>query len=397
MATLPTQTFTQLVRGQVSAIQGAASGLVDFTVGSILRAVVESVSQVVLWLQGLIIALLTTTRFATSVGPDADSWAADFDFVREGAASASTQEIFGRFSTTLQGVVGIGATVETSDGSQQYVVVIDAANPSYSAALGGYVLGPGAATITCPIQASVAGSAANAAPGAINTITSSIPGIDYCANVDAVTNGQDAESDAAFKRRFVAYINSLSKAIRLAIEVAVEGVALNASCSVIENYGYAGNGQPGFFTVVVNDGTGQPTDAFMSACAEAIEATRGLCIQYGVFAPILIATTVTLSAQIATGYSQSAVIAAVSDAITNYIGQLALGETLAWSRIVQLAMNASPGVVEVSNVRLSGGQADVVASPMQLVQCAGVQVQIQSAAAPTFLIGSSVLGSSDEI
>ena len=42
-----TQDFTTLVRNQVTAIQGAASGLVDLTVGSILRAVVEAVEALV--------------------------------------------------------------------------------------------------------------------------------------------------------------------------------------------------------------------------------------------------------------------------------------------------------------------------------------------------------------
>ncbi|HKT53507.1 MAG TPA: baseplate J/gp47 family protein, partial [Caulobacteraceae bacterium] len=366
MAALPTQTFTQLVRGQVAAIQGAASGLIDFTVGSILRAIVESCSQVVLWLQGLVISLLATTRFATSVGPDADSWAADFDFSREDAAAATTQETFGRFSPTLQGVVSIGATVETQDGSQQYVVIADASNPNYSAALGGYVLAPGVATVSCPIQASVAGAAANAAPGAINTITSAIPGIDYCTNAEAATNGADQESDAAFRARFVKWINSLSRAIKVAVEVAAQSIGLNIVCRVIENYAYDGTWQPGYFQVIVDDGSGDPPASTLTLAAQAVEGVRGLCVTYGIFAPVVLPATVTFSIGVATGYSPSAMIAAAQNAVASYMDGLQLGDAMPWSRIVQVVLNASPGVSEVSNLRINGGQTDLAASDQQV-------------------------------
>ena len=46
--------FATLVSDQVTAIQGASSKLVDLTVGSILRAVVEANAAVVLWLQGIV-------------------------------------------------------------------------------------------------------------------------------------------------------------------------------------------------------------------------------------------------------------------------------------------------------------------------------------------------------
>ena len=66
MPAVPTRTFLDLVRGQVAAIQGAAAGLVDFTTGSILRAVVEANAAVILWLQGLALTILNTTRASSS-------------------------------------------------------------------------------------------------------------------------------------------------------------------------------------------------------------------------------------------------------------------------------------------------------------------------------------------
>lgn len=42
MVSLNIKDFTTLVRDQVTAIQGRAAGLVDFTIGSLLRAITES-------------------------------------------------------------------------------------------------------------------------------------------------------------------------------------------------------------------------------------------------------------------------------------------------------------------------------------------------------------------
>jgi lysozyme len=53
--------------------------------------------------------------------------------------------------------------------------------------------------------------------GQINTITQALTGIDTVTNVTGFLNGSDAESDAALRTRFIAYVASLSKATKNAI------------------------------------------------------------------------------------------------------------------------------------------------------------------------------------
>ena len=113
MANLTTKTFAQLVSDQVTAIQGAARTLIDFTIGSILRSIVESNSAVALWVQGLILQLLATTRAATSAGTDLDSWAADFNFYRLVAVAASGQVVFSRFTATQAAFIPVGTQIQT--------------------------------------------------------------------------------------------------------------------------------------------------------------------------------------------------------------------------------------------------------------------------------------------
>ena len=88
MATLETKDFDTLVEEQAAIVQGSSSrALLDFSIGSILRAIVEAYAAVAMWLQGLILSVLSLTRAATSSGSDLDSWMADFGLTRLAAAS----------------------------------------------------------------------------------------------------------------------------------------------------------------------------------------------------------------------------------------------------------------------------------------------------------------------
>jgi hypothetical protein len=76
----------------------------------------------------------------------------------------------------------------------------------------------------------------------------------------------------------------------------------------------------------------------------------------------------------AAGYTHSAVTAIVQAALQNYINTLPLGTSLAYSRLAQVAYDASPGVTNVTAVTLNGGTSDVVATNQQVVKASTVTV-----------------------
>ena len=79
---LSLQNFSTLAEGMAASVQGAATTLLDLTVGSVLRAILEANAAMALWMQWLIVQTLSTTRLATSSGADCDSFGADFGFER---------------------------------------------------------------------------------------------------------------------------------------------------------------------------------------------------------------------------------------------------------------------------------------------------------------------------
>jgi len=74
LATLNLKSLSTLVSNQVAAIQAASTTLIDFSVGSVLLAVVESGAGVSMWLQALIANVLAVGLLATSFGSDVDSF-----------------------------------------------------------------------------------------------------------------------------------------------------------------------------------------------------------------------------------------------------------------------------------------------------------------------------------
>ena len=173
---LPLQDFTALVRTQAAAVQGAARELIDLSVGSVLRAVLEANASVGLWVQWLIVEVLATTRAATSAGLDLDSWVADFGLARLPGIPAIGLATFSRATTGLSSVVPVGALVKTGTGTDAltFAVTADAGNPAWTGA--GYSLPANQLAVVAPVTALAAGRAGNVRAAEMRLLASAIPG-----------------------------------------------------------------------------------------------------------------------------------------------------------------------------------------------------------------------------
>jgi len=371
---LNTLDFTTLVRNQVAAIQGKASQLIGFSVGSVLRAMVETNAAVVLWLQSLILQVLTTTRAATSIGADLDSFVNDYGMTRLPAIAAIGTVAFSRFTATQQATVPIGAQVQTADGSQVFSVIADSAQSAYNSTLNAYVAAGGIASINVTVQAILPGSGGNAGIGAISQLASSIPGIDTVTNATAFSNGVDAETDIALRARFVAFLGSLSKATKTAIGNAVLGVQAGLTYALVENQDFNGTPDNGYFYVIVDDGSGNPPSPLLSTVSNAVDAARPVGTRFNVFGPTRVNVTVIATIATSAGFTHATVVSLVTTAITNYINSLTMGQALSYTRLAQIAFDASPGVTNVTGLQINGGNADITATAQQVLRAGTVTI-----------------------
>jgi len=122
---LSIKTFTQYVRDMSAAVQAATVQVLDLSIGSVLRAILEANASVALWLQVLIVDVMDASRAATARGVDLDSWVGDFSLQRLAATPAVGLAAFSRFSALGTAVVPVGTTIRTTDGGVSFKVVQD--------------------------------------------------------------------------------------------------------------------------------------------------------------------------------------------------------------------------------------------------------------------------------
>lgn len=374
MASLSLQNFSTMVEGMAAAVQGSSKKLLNLTVGSVLRAVLESTASLGLWLQYLILQVLQATRLSTSTGTDVDSFVNDFGLTRLPAVSATGTVTVSRLTVGQAAFMPIGATMMTADQTQSFAVTTDATNPAYVAApVAGYTIGPLVAALTVPVQAVTPGSGGNVLAQTIALISSALPGVDTVTNAAAFTNGADAETDEALKTRFQSYLSTLSKATLGAVGQAVEGVASNLTYALVPNQLPNGASLPGSFVVVVDDGSGDTAAETISLVANAVDAVRALSVTAYVQAASLLAAQISLTITVSSGPKATAQ-AAVNAALAAFVNALPVGVALPYLRLAQVAFDAAPAVSGVSALLLNGGTSDLTPSCFQVVRARAVVV-----------------------
>jgi hypothetical protein len=359
--------FTQLVQDAVAAVQAAAPQLVDLTVGSALRAVLEASASTGLWMQWLILQVLRTTRLATSSGVDVDSWLADFTLARLPATAAAGGVTFSRFSFTLAALVPLGANVKTSDGLRTYTVVTDTTNPAWNGSTG-YTLGAGVPSVTCAVQDVTTdasgnpsvGSAGNVVANTITLLASAIPGVDTVANAAGFISGVDAESDAAGRARFANFIQTRSRATPAAVSAAIAGVQQGLNWTIQENVAPNGAVWMGNFVVTVDDGSGAPPSSLLTSISLAIAAVRPIGSTWSVQGPVDTLATISLSITTFPAGNKPALLGTVENALLAFINSMPVGMELDYSRVSYVAFAADPSITDVHNVIVNGATADLV-------------------------------------
>ncbi|WP_036292071.1 baseplate J/gp47 family protein [Methylosinus sp. PW1] len=366
------KTFDQIVSDQAAAAQASAGKLLDFSVGSILRAFAESIAGIALWLQAQISKLLLTTRAATSTSTDLDTWMADFDLTRIPGVAATGIVTFTRFSAgASQPVVPVGTVVQTSDGSLRFTVVADTTNANWSATLGGFLFPVNVGSIDVPVAAADVGTSYNVVAGAISQVATAVSGVDQVVNVNAFANGANAESDDAFRTRFQGYILGLSRGDLYGLSAAIAAIGVSVQYAPVENYSVDGVWSPGFFYVVADDGTGAPSSEFLGRIATAVDSVRPMTVRFTVVAPTVQAAVVNLNIGVLSGYDAPTVRAAVADAVSANINALGLGKGLEFGLLYAWAL-AIPGVSYAHGVTLNGLDGDaasIAASPKVTIKC----------------------------
>jgi hypothetical protein len=364
---LNVQTSTQITNQQAASVQAANPSISNLAVGSPIRAILQGVTSVALWLQAMALQVLSATRLTTSSGSDVDSFIGQFELTRLPAVAATGQVTFSRYSTNASALLMPNTQVATFDLSQSYYVPVDVTNAAWNAAQGGFLVAVGVANLTVTVVAVTAGSAGNVLANTVGLIQGSGAPFDTVTNNSPIVSGADAETDTACKNQFSAYVNTRSLSTVSAIEYAATSVQSGLTANVQE---YLGN-----VIVTVDDGSGNPPASLISEVYAAVQATRGAGIYATVLPPTVIYANVVMALTVSSGYIDSQIAPLVQTAIVNFISALPVGAPMPFSILSKLAYDASPAIINVTSIFLNASQNDIATSPTQVVRVGSIIIE----------------------
>jgi len=217
--------------------------------------------------------LLQLASIDSAAGDDLDAKAQDIQpgtIRRILSAKAVDTVVFTRRGTTGNLTIPAGTKVKTSGGilfSTTAAGTITATSPEQVSGNG-----VGRDSNQVPVIADVAGAAGNVVAGTITGFAAKPAGIDSVVNLTDATQGRDKETDPAFRARIKAYVASLARCNRSALENQLINVqdpdsgATILFAKVVEDLLLRGN-----VTVYIDDGTG--TAESVERTAEALPGT----------------------------------------------------------------------------------------------------------------------------
>lgn len=323
-----------------------------------------------------------------ATGSDLDERAKDIvpgTLPRRGAVKATGTVVFSRPGTTGTVAIPSGTVIAASDAQGQIKFQTTAA---------GSILAGNTDSAAVAIIALEAGSRGNVASGAINQFVSRIAGVPTVSNGNALTTGQDRESDASFRARLKAFVQGLSRATVNALESAASNVILADGRRVI----FANVKEPaipnGSIDLYIDDGAGtsETFDSTFIGSPEVIVsgAAGGEVEAYTTQKPIRDDGSFVLELDTGSGYSTlTRNTDYVLDAAQGKVVFLAGGVTggsLSAGDDVRATYRYYTGLIQETQKVIDGDPLDPLVYPG--VRAAGIQVLVK---APS-LISQSLTG-----
>jgi uncharacterized phage protein gp47/JayE len=362
--------FPRLSRDTLGAIRvrmGASANLglapsdprfLEATTGSIWGDLASPTALENVEFRALLEEYVRAANPSTTFGPHLDGWAESFGLERRDAArSAGVLRWTGNPGVTIQPGTTV-TTVAPADGSEAVAFQTVAAITLPAGAAGTQVTADVLATAVEP------GSVGNVGPGLVIVPSVMPPGIVSVINPAAMTGGDDIESDARLH-------------VRLLLELAGDHGAGTAADYV--RWALAIPGVGSAYVVVAGDGPGtvvlylldaanlpvqQPTiDAVQAALDPEPGKAKGKApvnANLRVTTPASDGVTVNALLVLADGWSIDGangtrpVRAAVRTALDRFWATLTVGDDVRYAKVLGAVVNASDGIVDVSELLIDG-------------------------------------------
>jgi len=272
--------------------------------------------------------------FDTATGADLDALVADrTGLTRNAASNAVGAVVFSRTQTIGEVVIPLGTRVSATDADgAEYIFETTAAAVFVS----------GAATVSVPVEAQVAGPESNVAASEIDTLLDALSDPDVTVENTARTAGGDvAETDERLRARVRRYYTSLRRGTVAALEAGALTVPGVNFATVDESNAAPEDG--GYVNVFVGDPDANANAELVALVETELENWRaaGIAVQVEAMVRQEISLDFTLRVKSLIGVSTTALESNVRAAVIAYGETLQGGATLYLSRVLAEAIRVS--------------------------------------------------------
>lgn len=340
--------FVSVVAGMINFMRASQTKVTDFNVGSVARTMVEAPAiEIDELYQQMFIGLREAIPVSVyhSFGFNAFPAEAASGLVRFSANSAPAANV----------LIPTGTLVRQPNGKLKYATAVDG------------ILLAGHTSVDLMVYCTTTGIATNVLANTLTELVNSVPGIDAVTNVNPLTTGRDAETEAERKLRFQGYVSTLSRGTNAAIIYGAKLAALKDGFgNVIEDVHFVSTRetylsdvtQPiGLVNCYIHNGGGGTSGALIAEVQKVIDGyydPTGVAVPgwkaAGVVVNVIAATeyplTVTGTVTVSPYYTASAVKAVCVTAVQDVLRALAIGEGISESQIIMAIMTV-PGVIKV--------------------------------------------------
>lgn len=219
--------------------------------------------------------LRNTFSLDTATGIDLDERAQEIQpstLTRMAATRAVGLVVFSRTTTTGSISIPTGTQIKTAGGAIFNTTAVGTIAAANAAIIAGHTTGQDSGYV--PVTAATAGSAGNVVANTLIKFVQKPTGVTSVTNPAACAQGQDLETDDAFRQRLKNYIGSLARSTVQALQSSVLGAQdPNTGATVLYASVVEDPVNPGYVTVYIDDGTGS-AETVVSVTGEVM--TQGL-------------------------------------------------------------------------------------------------------------------------
>jgi uncharacterized phage protein gp47/JayE len=339
MADRKIYTALEIANTIITKIGSLSSKLTDFTPGSNLRAIVDSVVHYTEFQQLRINKAIEAFKFSGAFDEDLDNRVGDYGMRRKpGTASTGPVTFIRNTPNPATFTIYAGSQISTQPdvfgNTIDFNLQNDLSFPS------------GATYVTGMVTCATTGVIGNVASGTITNITSTIPGVDSASNPEAFVDGANVETNDQLKARVPLYIQGLKQGN----EAAIRAAALSVPGIVLSKAERTAAGQ---VTAYVSSQSGVLSSSQLTQVKNAIETAAAFGMEANVVTPTVSYITITMDITYnPNNFSKDIINSGIKSTIYDFILN-GSDTTIQIDDLIVLAKGVN-GVDKIKNVKING-------------------------------------------